>query len=62
MNETVAAAVVTHDRKELLLQYLGALLKQTRPVDKIILVDNASTDGMPRLLEERGYLDDPVIE
>ncbi|MDD2748535.1 glycosyltransferase family 2 protein [Acidithiobacillus sp.] len=62
MNETVAAVVVTYNRKQLLTECLDALLAQTRSVDKIILIDNASTDGTPELLREHGYLDNPVID
>jgi GT2 family glycosyltransferase len=46
----------------LLVECLDALLNQTRPVDKIILVDNASTDGTRDFLEELGYLDNALIE
>ncbi|WP_414041109.1 glycosyltransferase family 2 protein [Acidithiobacillus sp. M4-SHS-6] len=60
--ETVAAVVVTYNRKQLLTECLDALLAQTRPVDKIILIDNASTDGTPELLEERGYLENPLMD
>jgi len=38
----IAAVVVTHDRPELLQQALGALRMQTRPLDAIYVVDNAS--------------------
>jgi len=38
----VAAVVVTHNRPELLLQALAALHLQTRPLDAIYVVDNAS--------------------
>lgn len=62
MNETVAAVVVTYNRKQLLAECLDAILAQTRPVDKIILIDNASTDGTPDLIKERGYLDNPVFD
>lgn len=61
MSETVAAVVVTYNRKQLLIECLDALLAQTRPLNKIILIDNASTDGTPELLKERGYLDNSVI-
>jgi GT2 family glycosyltransferase len=62
MNETVAAVVVTYNRKQLLTECLNALLTQTRPVDKIILIDNASTDGTTEYLKERGYLDHPLMD
>jgi rhamnopyranosyl-N-acetylglucosaminyl-diphospho-decaprenol beta-1,3/1,4-galactofuranosyltransferase len=59
---TIAAALVTYNRKELLIECLDKLLQQTRPVDRIILIDNASTDGTPEYLKQRGYLDNPVID
>ena len=56
MSEAVCAVVVTYNRKELLLECLEALRKQTRPVQGIYLIDNASTDGTPKLLLEKGYI------
>jgi rhamnopyranosyl-N-acetylglucosaminyl-diphospho-decaprenol beta-1,3/1,4-galactofuranosyltransferase len=53
---TVCALVVTYNRRELLAECLEAVLRQTAPTDELILVDNASTDGTPELLRERGYL------
>lgn len=43
--ERVHAVVVTYNRKKLLLECLDAILKQTFPVEKLILIDNNSTDG-----------------
>jgi rhamnopyranosyl-N-acetylglucosaminyl-diphospho-decaprenol beta-1,3/1,4-galactofuranosyltransferase len=40
----VAAVVVTYNRRELLLESLAALHAQSRPLEEIIVVDNASTD------------------
>lgn len=54
--ETVCAVVVTYNRKNLLLECLEALRKQTRPIQAIYLIDNASTDGTPELLLEKGYI------
>ena len=54
--ETICAVVVTYNRKELLLECLEALRKQTRPVQGIYLIDNASTDGTSKLLLEKGYI------
>jgi len=54
--ETVCAVVVTYNRKDLLIECLEGLRRQTRPVDAIYLVDNASTDGTPELLLEKGYI------
>ena len=41
----IAAVVVTYNRKNLLRECLNALCSQTRSLDAIIVVDNASTDG-----------------
>lgn len=45
MNGQVAAVVVTYNRKALLERCLDALRSQTRPLDRIFVMDNASTDG-----------------
>lgn len=60
--QTVAAVVVTYNRKKLLDECLQALLRQTRPVDGIIIIDNASTDSTPEFLAEKGYLSNPIID
>src|SRR4051794_9178418 len=44
-SESVCAVVVTFNRRDLLESCLAALGEQTRHVDEIIVVDNASTDG-----------------
>jgi GT2 family glycosyltransferase len=59
---SVAAVVVTFNRKYLLLECLDALLGQTEPLDRIIVVDQASTDGTTDLLVQRGYLSSPLIQ
>lgn len=46
----VAAVVVTYNRKDLLRKCLQALLRQTRPPDEIIVIDNASTDGTDQIV------------
>ncbi len=53
----VCALVVTYNRKELLLECLGALERQTVALERIVLVDNASSDGTPERLAERGWLE-----
>lgn len=60
--EKIAAVVVTYNRKGLLKECLDALLNQTRPLDSIILIDNASTDDTPEFLKEKGYLDNPKLD
>jgi len=56
MKDSVCAVVVTYNRKSLLIECLSALLKQTFPLQGIYLIDNASTDGTPELLLEKGYI------
>ena len=58
----VAAAIVTYDRGPLLVECLRAVLAQDPPVERVVVVDNASTDGTPELLRAAGLLDDPRIE
>jgi GT2 family glycosyltransferase len=41
----VCAVVVTRNRRDLLRRCLGALAEQRRPVDEVLVVDNASSDG-----------------
>lgn len=55
----LAAVIVTFNRKELLGKNIRMLLKQTRPFDKIFVVDNCSTDGTPEYLKDQGWMDDP---
>lgn len=49
--ERVCAVVVTFNRRELLRECLRALEGQQRPVDHILVIDNASTDGTGELLD-----------
>lgn len=44
-HEKAIAVVVTYNRKNWLLKNIEALLGQSRPLDEIVIVDNASTDG-----------------
>ncbi len=53
----IAAVVVTYNRKALLLECLEALLAQTRPLDAIYVIDNASTDGTEELLKQHGLME-----
>lgn len=48
----VTAVVVTYNRKSLLEQCLLGIGRQTRPVDTVLVIDNASTDGTSRWLHE----------
>lgn len=48
----IATIVVTYNRKKLLCECLDALLNQTRLIDSIIVIDNASTDGTRELFTQ----------
>lgn len=49
--EKVIAIVVTYNRKKLLMECLQALDRQTYPLEKIIIVDNASTDDTVEMIK-----------
>ncbi len=61
MQQSIAAVVVTYNRKSLLMNCLTALLDQSRKPDAIYIIDNASTDGTGEMLHDRGYIDHPGI-
>jgi len=45
--------VPTYNRKDLLAVCLEALLRQTRPLDEVLVVDNASSDGTAEMVTEK---------
>lgn len=53
--------IVTFNRKKLLVEAVDSLLNQSFPIDRIIIVDNCSTDGTFDLLEKQGLIDNPRI-
>ena len=57
----VHAAIVTYNRGALLVECLRALLAQTIPVARIVVIDNASTDGTPERLAATGLLEHPRV-
>jgi GT2 family glycosyltransferase len=57
----VIAVIPTINRKKLLLECIEALLRQTVPLSRIILVDNAGTDGAMDAVRSR-YPGDPLFE
>lgn len=58
---SVCAVVLTRDRRDLLLEGVRAVLGQTRPVDAVVVLDNASADGTGEALRAAGLLDDPRV-
>ncbi len=57
----IAAVIVTYNRKKLLGQNIEMLLKQTKPIDSIIIVDNCSTDGTYEYLHSKGWLNQQLF-
>jgi rhamnopyranosyl-N-acetylglucosaminyl-diphospho-decaprenol beta-1,3/1,4-galactofuranosyltransferase len=53
--ERIAAIVVTYNRKQLLSECLDSLLGQTRALDGLYIIDNASTDGTGEYLRDWGF-------
>jgi GT2 family glycosyltransferase len=49
----VCAVVPTYNRKDSLQQCLEALLRQSRRLDEIVVIDNASTDGTEEIIRGR---------
>lgn len=62
MTTSVATIIVTFNRKALLVDCLKANIGQTRPADRIIIVDNASSDGTRDALESEGLLANKAVE
>ena len=60
--EKIAAVLVTYNRKRLLGECLDSLLRQTRPLDGLYIIDNHSTDGTREYLQSRGMAGPPERE
>lgn len=58
----ICVIMVTYNRKKLLLESLSALLNQSCSIRKIILIDNASTDGTEEALQQAQIFDRGNIE
>ena len=54
--EKICAILVTYNRKELLIEALNGLINQTKKLDGIYIIDNASTDKTPELLLEKEFI------
>ncbi len=51
MSDVVVGVVVTHRRRELLAESLKVLAAQSRPLDHLVVVDNADEDAVRALVE-----------
>ncbi|ANK62553.1 hypothetical protein AYR56_09910 [Loigolactobacillus backii] len=54
--------VVTHNRKELLVEAVNSLINQTVKPGKIIIIDNNSTDGTQDHLSDENILQNPLVK
>lgn len=52
MSDRIVGVVVTHRRRELLAQSLQVLSTQSRPLDHLVVVDNAHEDAVRGLVEK----------
>jgi len=59
---SIAAVIVTFNRKDLLIDCLTSLLNQTKLPDQIFIIDNASTDGTQSALQALGFLNNSLIK
>ena len=57
----IVAVVVTYNRKDLLIECCNSILEQTLPVDKLIIIDNKSTDGTLDALEKSNILSNKKV-
>ena len=53
-NYFVTAVLVSHDGAEWLPEVIASIFSQSRPVDRIIAVDNGSQDGSTKLISNAG--------
>lgn len=53
VSQSVASVTIAHNAAEVLPRQMEALLLQTRPLQEIIVVDNASTDGTAAILSQQ---------
>ena len=52
MLETICAVIVTYNRKQLLKECITAILNQSVKPTKILIIDNASTDGTIEMISQ----------
>lgn len=61
MSLNICAVVVTFNRKELLIETLTSICNQKIPVEKVYIIDNASTDGTHDFLYERQFASRTIL-
>jgi len=53
-SDSITAVIPVHNRADLLAQLLDSIAAQTTPFTRVIVIDNASTDGAADLAKNRG--------
>ena len=54
--DNIYAVVVTYNRKDILTKCIDAILTQSHPVSKLVIIDNNSTDGTEEYLKEMEHM------
>lgn len=49
----IASVIVTYNNSDNIEKLLDSLLTQSKPIEEIIVVDNASSDGTPQMVKKR---------
>lgn len=62
LKHSITALIVTYNRRDLLRKALAAHAAQTLQPTRLLIVDNASTDGTREMLAAEGWLDRSDIE
>jgi len=60
--EKIVAVIPTFNRKTILKECLDALLGQKYPLNSIIIIDGASSDGTRDFLLANGYLNNHKVD
>lgn len=60
--EKIYAVVVTYNRKDLLIECINSILKQSICVTKILIIDNNSTDGTYEKLKTEKIIENKKVE
>ena len=60
MNKSVSAIIVTYNRINELIRCIDAVLEQSIISDKIVIVNNASTDDTEKIINEK-YSDSVIL-
>lgn len=57
----IDVVVVTYNRKKLLIECINSILNQSYEINKLFIIDNASTDGTYEELKNNGLLNKEIV-